>query len=454
MKKNIVKKIALLLPLILGLAACKKDKVDDLLARPKDFTLVRELTTKEQYDVLLKMLNQRNAVSQLEFKEMEEQFIRESDITIIDKQEGKATIYEGNSYEMSTLREQIIQKSEGTQWPNVVTKTKNTMIIDDNRFYQANKEETNDIEDYNYSVYHDVDNLMGDYIADPVYMTLDPGTFLDFPMYLDNKGNYLSVGEVIVYNIEPIEGGFVHNVEEQFSFATLDKNGKLLNSYFSYSERVDLLVSEKRVDIEEIELSLRYRQGSKVTYGAKKEMPNKAQKLADFPRAIVFKDSRINLTTYNCSIGEGGTVNVQSPSINTQTVQVELRNKVNGDGVGEIFVGNFVLPKMKAVRFGLEYRLNKFPISGDEILISDFSVFDIRNSVDPLLQDVVKVVSFDHGDGEQYALVYLPEEGMPDEIAIVISTEFLVKVSPNQGAENPSAELEIVHLSFYENTLM
>ena len=33
--------------------------------------------------------------------------------------------------------------------------------------YQANKEETNDIEDYNYSVYHDVDNLMGDYIKTP-----------------------------------------------------------------------------------------------------------------------------------------------------------------------------------------------------------------------------------------------------------------------------------------------
>ena len=132
--------------------------------------------------------------------------------------------------------------------------------------------------------------------------------FIDEVMYLDDKGNYRLVGDYYEYIVEILDDGYNHNISAQYLVATFAKDGKLLSYYQEATERKQFLMSQARVNDEDVAIKSIFKMGVGVTYESKKDMPNKASKLADFPKAKIDTNLILYLDLYNTTISEGGTL--------------------------------------------------------------------------------------------------------------------------------------------------
>jgi hypothetical protein len=442
MNKIIIKKL-LVIPLLLGLVACSKVEEDDLLKRPDDFKIVRQLTTKEQYDVLLKMVAHRDKVSKLDMKLIAEERNLNQQTTIIQEFKGTDTIYKDGSFETNYVNEERMI-SKGVNFLPIVEKVQKTVILDDNKLYTVEKTDVNGVEDYNFDLQMLEGEALEEYVPDNVGWLLDTGMFIDEVMYLDDKGNYRLVGDYYEYIVEILDDGYNHNISAQYLVATFAKDGKLLSYYQEATERKQFLMSQARVNDEDVAIKSIFKMGVGVTYESKKDMPNKASKLADFPKAKIDTNLILYLDLYNTTISEGGNITVDDEEIIAYG-QMYLSSHLNkkGECFGEVFSTNFIFIKSIAVNFKMNLWLKDFMADESENTTEFIHSIDISSGISDSLSDSIQVVT----QNDKVYLVYTPQETQEDLISIAFGFDYFVGIEFIGGEPTYNIEITIENVS-------
>jgi hypothetical protein len=451
MKKNAIKKMLLLTPLILGLAACDigqrkpEGKERDFFTEPKPAEIVKELSERETVNVLNEVYIKLEQVNKLNRKgkssnKIDNGFVEKLQVNeVID-------LYTETNYDLHILEQNSLISPYGVETErNTIEQHKQNFWKDDVQYSITSVDEGNGhTHSFNrYSLTLEERDIQ---YVNPLFTDELEFYLSNLTMYLEKNGNYRVFSEINDYYIAAFEGTFFHQNRRTFDSIEITSKFEIINIYHSetvlngnfkdrqYRTANELVLNEDTYHYDEW----------RFTYGTKKENKNVDELVASYPEAVVDHSFvKLHYYTYNCSRNEETneiTISYTAQRHNDFAIKA---NVTRDGGVEYRFLKErFIrIEKNQALKLYMRFRTISTPLDAPTEN-HDFKTghIDPSEGVSDYLKDAMYVVE---KDGIIY-LAYMPtpEQGFPDYI--LLSVAFDYKITPVFDENNiPQGELEI-----------
>jgi hypothetical protein len=422
MKKLTLTKILLISPLVLGLLGCKKDKPRDPLDRPEPFTIKRELTERERYEVLNKTLENRTRVTSIEAYASIRQVDHASKNEFIISGTSTSNFYLNYGVK-NELKFEINEKSgNGIEYPTQEIALNGTQVWKDGLLYmiQMMKFEK---ENYDYEIMVLDEEEIPDHRPEiDNYYDLD--ILLNNPIFLDTEGNYHIIEEEFDYVVGSTGSQYTHQMIEMFSDLLINKKFEIERQYLEQKTMIGTFDDSNIRDEKDLNLVTLQKEATSIRHGTLKEIPKLDEFVAGFPEVYVRNDVSVYRVCSPASYDPNHHLVVDNNTTLWTDTLFTSSSKTKSAGVkGEFLVTDFTLNKYEGVAFNLKYTTSKFKYDGFLQHAFHTDSVDLEPGIPKSLKDILKVVR----QGDMIYLVYVPLElDAPNTIDLSVAFDFTI----------------------------
>lgn len=456
MRKNIIKKTLLLIPLILGLTACKNggdpstsegpnNNQKEIFADPEPFEVVDVLDQKEIHKLQSNIYKKLEDAIELETIVYQKRFMDEApNVQVITSGNYHAKVYQNNDFEMTAVFQAKARAENGLElvmdegrhqiknaWKDDIVYTMTVESVDGYLDHDYEKQAT-DLETYTFNK-----------LSFPVQMMVIGfmGDLEEAMIVTDKNNNYRIFIELGSYEVYPSAGIYTHYYEGLLYDIVINQEFEITRLFFSEVAKVGYFNDAKARPIKELDEIVVMKFGTRVTYGTKVKMPNLDEFIASFPVSAIERDLAVTYLKNSCVIDEdtGEIVIGAELPYSLADFGDSYRSKTGGI-IRDIFEPEEVtLFKGEALKIAVDYvameAYEETPVAINYRDYIDF-VCDIPAEYGEALKVVTK-------DDIQY-LAYLPSEesGLPNQISLGIDLIFEIQPYLNSSLE-PCGELTI-----------
>lgn len=441
MKKKIINKVALLLPLIIGLVGCKKTKPLDLLQEPEPFKIVKILNEREANDVRNGILAKLKEVNNIKTKNENYNYFMADGSSVKHTMESELHAYTNCSFVFESSSETKTTTASGTSYPTIRFEQTITEFWKDDLMYSKIKTNNDGVESFKFEATNAPFSSLDEF-SNAVFSFVY-GNIMD-TLVLDTDGNYHLFTEDIVREILPIGGGtYFHSLQETFSDVKIGEDFKILKSFTKRLTYSGLFSDMGEKGKEQLQLTRKQLYGGRATYGEVKDMPNIDGLIASLPTSTFDRRSELQFRKFGASYDAEQIVIDAEHTIYGLDWMLDQLFKEDGSAFCSVYEDEFELKQGEALRLDLEYTA----INGIEGLY-DKSVTFLKNIsfLDSLSESASELLQIVEQD-QVYYLVYLPEDPIesPNRIYLNIFVDYLISptlVSPTE----PGGEVTINEL--------
>lgn len=449
MKKNIIKKTLLIIPLIFSLVGCKKDPTNNvssdlvdnsILEEPATVTFTRLLDNRETHRVFANVLEKRKDVSKIEQKQVIEE--NHDIVKIVEVFEQKSKIYQDNCYETTYKLTDILESDNPLVARTDVLMGFETGVFQNNNFYYIGWQEYENEKDYDF-------NYQENYQTDLAPIVEDSLAFYHLvgePIFEDEEGNYHIISEKGHFEVEQAGGCFNHLSMNSYTRVIINKDFEIMKFHVTVSVYTGRFYDSSPKPKEEMVKTGQALFGSRVSYEPKEAMRNIDEIIAALPSSIILKSITLQRSKYATETDESGNIRVRIDQFlgNDTSFYLEFKSDKDGNCYTNFYNNEIVLEANVAVKFSLYFGAFNFA----EIIVNfDDIAVDLSTGLDESLSEVIKFVQ----EGDFYFLVYVPkDEDAPISIKIALSADLRIDVIEDELG-NPNGEVSASNVHIREN---
>jgi hypothetical protein len=454
MKKNMIKKILILTPLLLGLVACKEKgkKEPSFFDEPEITNVKRGLNNVEMDNLLLDVIDKLNDAIEIENRSKGMETYFDGSSTIMEKTQ-KGNIYENCSFSAITVEK--MKEISPSGLPIVDEET--TMISDafwkNDIFYAVFGEGENGNIDYEFmrvpASIHEAEHMFGGLFDDAEFLY---GLMTDY--YLDVNGNYRSYIEHRHYQTRQVGNEFVHFCIRVLNSVEINPKFEINHIFMSETFYEGTFKDQKRKSLSELtRLEDNYFYDVyHFKYGTKKAMPNIDERITSFPNTIIKDDAvnikyKINYCEFN---EETQSVEVQEGiQIESGSGYLEAFTNLLGGAYGSVFALDVLeLEKNQAVRIDFNFTAYKNGL----LEWADYTEHDVNVDFSVGLSDELRELLVRVEQDDVVYLAYAPDPSIeaPDSIYLSAAFDFLITPKRDEML-NPSGDVEISNIDIFVN---